>query len=94
MLVTPEGHAFFSLGVTHTGETIRQDELGVSASRFQSSKDKIGVFFLGKLPVWGFNSTIMMRPEKDLTDTTRYETEAGEHTLAYYLDAASSPASV
>jgi hypothetical protein len=37
-------------------------------------------------------NTMTMRPEKDLADTTRYETEAGEHTLAYYLDAASSPA--
>ena len=53
---TPEGHAFFSLGVTHTGETVRQDELGVFASRFQSSEDKMGVFFLGKLREWGFNS--------------------------------------
>lgn len=54
--VTPEGNAFFSLGVTHTGETIRQDELGVFASRFQSSEEKMGTFFLEKLRDWGYNS--------------------------------------
>jgi len=54
--ITPEGNAFFSLGVTHTGETIRQDETGIFKSRFESSEEKMGVFFLGKLRDWGFNS--------------------------------------
>ena len=53
--VTPEGNAFFSLGVTHTGETIRQDELGVFQSRFESSEEKMGDFFLERLRAWGFN---------------------------------------
>ena len=37
-------------------------------------------------------NTMTMRPDKNATDTTRYETEAGEHTLAYYRDAARSNA--
>lgn len=56
LFVTPEGNAFFSLGVTHTGETIRQDELGVFASRFQSREEKMGGFFLESLRDWRFNS--------------------------------------
>jgi hypothetical protein len=54
--ITPEGNAFFSLGVTHTGETIRQDERGVFASRFENSEEKMGAFFLQNLRDWGFNS--------------------------------------
>lgn len=50
------GECVFSLGVTHTGETIRQDERGVFASRFQSSEEKMGAFFLEELRDWGFNS--------------------------------------
>jgi hypothetical protein len=37
-------------------------------------------------------NTMVNRPAKDLPDTTAYERTAGEHTLAYYLDAASSRA--
>jgi hypothetical protein len=37
-------------------------------------------------------NTMTMRPEKDAKDSTRYETEAGEHTRKYFLEAASSPA--
>lgn len=54
--ITPEGNAFFSLGITHTGETIRQDELGVFASRFENDEEKMGGFFLERMRNWGFNS--------------------------------------
>jgi hypothetical protein len=36
-------------------------------------------------------NTMSRRPEKNELDTTEYERSSGEHTLAYYLDAASSP---
>ena len=35
-------------------------------------------------------NTMTRRPAQDETDTAEYERSAGEHTLAYYLDAASS----
>ncbi len=56
LFVTPDGNAFFSLGITHTGQTIRQDELGVFASRFGSSQQQMGEFFLERMKEWGFNS--------------------------------------
>lgn len=36
--------------------TACKDELGVFASRFQSSVDEMGMFFLENLREWGFNS--------------------------------------
>ncbi len=39
-------------------------------------------------------NTMTMRLEKEMKDTTRYETEAGKHTLEYYMDAASSHACI
>ncbi len=39
-------------------------------------------------------NTMVARPEKDSADTAAYERTAGEHTLAYYLDAAASRACV
>jgi len=54
--ITPEGNAFFSLGITHTGETIKQDELGVFKSRFNGNQDKLGAFFLDRLHAWSFNT--------------------------------------
>ncbi|MCU0876137.1 MAG: hypothetical protein MUE50_27770, partial [Pirellulaceae bacterium] len=35
-------------------------------------------------------NTMTRRPARDEVDTTEYERSAGEHTLAYYLDAAAS----
>ncbi len=39
-------------------------------------------------------NTMTMRPARDATNTEVYEREAGEHTLAYYLDAAASSACI
>ncbi len=39
-------------------------------------------------------NTMTMRPARDQVDTTQYEQAAGEHTLEYYLDAASHPACI
>jgi hypothetical protein len=54
--VTPEGNAFFSLAVTHTGETINQDEIGIFKSNFDGSQERMGEFFLERMKDWGFNS--------------------------------------
>lgn len=39
-------------------------------------------------------NTMAMRPAKDMTDSTDYEQSSGQHTLSYYLDAASSTACI
>ncbi len=54
--ITPEGNGFFALGVTHTGETIRQDELGIFKTRFGGDAQRMGESFLQQMQDWGFNS--------------------------------------
>ncbi len=56
LFITPEGNAFFALGVTHTGETIRQDELGIFKTRFGGDAERMGESFLQQMNDWGFNS--------------------------------------
>lgn len=55
--VTPEGHAFFSLGVTHAVECIRLDERNLFETRYEKSEEKLAEFFLVKFKEWGYNSS-------------------------------------
>ena len=55
--VTPEGHAFFSLGVTHAVECMRQDELNLFETKYGKSEERLAEFFLGKFKDWGYNSS-------------------------------------
>ena len=55
--VTPEGHAFFSLGVTHAVECVRLDELNLFETRYGKSEDRLADFFLAKFKEWGYNSS-------------------------------------
>lgn len=55
--VTPEGHAFFSLGATHSVECMRLDERNLSETRYDKSEEKLAEFFLAKFKEWGYNSS-------------------------------------
>jgi hypothetical protein len=55
--VTPEGHAFFSLGVTHAVECIRLDERNLFETRYEESEEKLPEFFLTQFKEWGYNSS-------------------------------------
>ncbi|MFZ5830731.1 MAG: hypothetical protein ACOY3P_11620 [Planctomycetota bacterium] len=55
--VTPQGHAFFSLGVTHSVECVRLDELNLFETRYGKSEEKLAEFFLAKFKEWGYNSS-------------------------------------
>ncbi len=55
--VTPEGHAFFSLGATHAVECIRLDERNLFQTRYGNSEEKLSEFFLSKFQQWGYNSS-------------------------------------
>ena len=55
--VTPEGHAFFSLGATHAVECMRQDELNLFETKYGSSEERLAEFFLAKFKAWGYNSS-------------------------------------
>ncbi|MBN2450026.1 MAG: hypothetical protein JXR77_06535 [Lentisphaeria bacterium] len=48
----------------------------------------------GKPVLLADTNTMTVRPQEGQTDTAEYERSAGEHTLAYYLDAAASPACI
>jgi hypothetical protein len=54
--VTPEGHAFFSLGATHAVECIRLDELNLFATKYGKSEERLAEFFLQQFREWGYNS--------------------------------------
>jgi hypothetical protein len=55
--VTPEGHAFFSLGATHAVECLRLDELNLFETRYDRSEEKLAEFFLERFKDWGYNSS-------------------------------------
>ena len=55
--VTPEGHAFFSLGATHAVECIRLDELNLFETRYGKSEETLAEFFLARFKEWGYNSS-------------------------------------
>ncbi|MGQ9823316.1 MAG: hypothetical protein ACUVQK_15795 [Thermogutta sp.] len=55
--VTPEGHAFFSLGATHAVECMRQDELNLFATKYGKSEERLAEFFLERFREWGYNSS-------------------------------------
>src|SRR6056297_2705414 len=55
--VTPEGNAFFSLGVTHSVECTTRDELERFKTRYGSDEAKLASFFLNKFRHWGYNSS-------------------------------------
>jgi hypothetical protein len=54
--VTPEGHAFFSLGATHAVECLRLDELNLLKTRYQGSEKMLSDTFLAYFDKWGYNS--------------------------------------
>ena len=55
--VTPEGHAFFSLGATHAIECIRLDELNLFEARYGKREERLAEFFLERFKEWGYNSS-------------------------------------
>jgi hypothetical protein len=55
--VTPEGHAFFSLGATHAVECMHQDELNLFETKYAKSEQGLSEFFLAKFKEWGYNSS-------------------------------------
>jgi len=55
--VTPEGHAFFSLGATHAVECMQLDELNLFETRYGKSEERLAEFFLGQFQEWGYNSS-------------------------------------
>lgn len=55
--VTPAGHAFFSLGITHAVECLRLDERNLFETRYEKSEDKLASFFLERFKEWGYNSS-------------------------------------
>ena len=55
--VTPEGHAFFSLGATHAVECTRQDELNLFRTKYGESEERLAEFFLAQFKEWGYNSS-------------------------------------
>lgn len=54
--VTPEGNAFFSLGVTHAVDCVRKDELGLFESKFGKDQSKLSEFILERTADWGYNT--------------------------------------
>ncbi len=54
--VTPEGNAFFSMGITHANETLRQDDLGRFNQVYGGDSNRLGEFMLKKIVEWGFNT--------------------------------------
>jgi hypothetical protein len=54
--ITPEGHAFFSLGVTHTVECTTHDERDLFTTKYGRDEAKLAAFFLGQFANWGYNS--------------------------------------
>lgn len=57
LFVTPEGHGFFSLGVTHAVDCIRKDELDLFETKFNSSEKRLSDFILNHFKRWGYNSS-------------------------------------
>ncbi|NLY00625.1 MAG: hypothetical protein GXY83_31395 [Rhodopirellula sp.] len=55
--VTPEGHAFFSLGATHAVECMRLDELNLYETKYGSREERLAEFFLERFKDWGYNSS-------------------------------------
>ena len=55
--VTPEGHAFFSIGATHAVECTRQDERNLFATKYGQSEERLAEFFLERFKDWGYNSS-------------------------------------
>jgi hypothetical protein len=55
--VTPEGNAFFSLGITHSENAVKKDELDLFNKVYGGSEEKVGEFFLSKFKEWHFNSS-------------------------------------
>lgn len=104
--VTPDGHAFFSLGATHAVECLRLDEHNLFETRYESSEGKLADFLLERFRDWGYidrvhrltgkpvlladTNTMTRRPAKEEADPEGYERAAGEHTMTYYLDAAAN----
>ncbi|MEZ5398981.1 MAG: hypothetical protein R2729_04875 [Bryobacteraceae bacterium] len=54
--VTPDGGAFFSLGVTHAGECVRRDERNLFETRYGGNEKRLAEYFLEKFRQWGYNS--------------------------------------
>ncbi|MBK7930041.1 MAG: hypothetical protein IPJ98_21995 [Bryobacterales bacterium] len=59
----------------------------------RSYLDKV-LALTGKPALLADVNTMTQRPVKDQADSSDYERSAGEHTMAYYLDAAGSKACI
>jgi hypothetical protein len=55
--ITPEGHAFFSLGITHAVDCVKLDERDIFATKFGSDEQKLASFLTERLHEWGYNSS-------------------------------------
>jgi hypothetical protein len=55
--VTPEGNAFFSLGATHSVETIAQDELNLFQTKYRGNEKALSDYFVKCFKEWGYNSS-------------------------------------
>lgn len=55
--ITPEGHGFFSLGVTHAVDAARRDERGLLTTKFGGDEAKLADFLTARLREWGYNSS-------------------------------------
>ncbi len=55
--ISPEGHAFFSLGVTHAVDAARLDERNLLTTKFGGDEAKLAAFLTARLHEWGYNSS-------------------------------------
>jgi hypothetical protein len=55
--ITPEGHAFFSLGITHAVDAARRDERDLLTTKFGGDEGKLADFLAARLREWGYNSS-------------------------------------
>lgn len=56
MFVTPEGNAFFSIGITHANDCIRRDELNLFETKFGKDEMRLSSFLIERIKGWGYNS--------------------------------------
>ena len=71
--VTPEGHAFFSLGATHAVECIRLDELNLFETKYGKSEERLAEFFLERFKDWGYNSSGYGPADDGIADSLRHD---------------------
>lgn len=55
--LTPEGHAFFSLGAAHAVECMRQDALDLFEPKDRTSEPRLAEFFLAKFKECSYDAS-------------------------------------